>query len=430
MEAFLLFGLGLIVSLVTATLSVVVTASRFLAELRRGRGAGASQTLAQDATALGASGGGSLLFDGAYAFQVGGKTLRLFGANRRKSVHRFVCLAAEASAGGASGSPFRGGARRSIERLPRVVFRERGLATSLGRVLGLNVKIKTGDTEFDAGVCVESDGGDEELGAILSDERVRRGVVALLAAGCFEVALADRGYAVVAAWPRARPLSGEAESLRAAAQHVIDVVEGLPMARSAELPRGPRRYWLEVATSGLALAAFAALDPADRAWRIIGDLNPTIAGGALSFTALLLGGTYAYARRRPDALMRFAIAAPAVTFFAPAAALVALHVANGWRDDTSVEYVADVVVDEIHSSKGPRVYRELYAVIPPRPPAEAATRVPIHYKLPEGVETPRRAVVRLGRGRLGYEWLRAIDLKLQRHQPGPRGARAGAARMR
>lgn len=373
--------------------------------------------LTQGAKALGASGGGDVLYDGAFAFRVGGKSFQLFGAQRSRFYNVFVCLAARVGAQGASGSPFRGGERQAIEKLPCAVFRKSDSSTRWGRLLGLNFPIETGDPAFDEGVYVECESGANDLAAVLSDERVRRGVLALLEAGCFDVALADRGYSVVASWHNAQQLTGGAEALQAAALHVADVIDGLPLIRSAEVPRSPRFFGFETIYFLLGPGACVVAHLADRTWDLIRSPGWPAVVVTLVLTALLLGGVYTRVRRRADARMSLGLGVLGTAMLGPGAALLALLVANGWRDDTSVEYVASVAVEEIESSKGSRIYRKLYAVLPPRAPGGEATRIAMDYKLPEGLDAPRRAIVRVGRGRLGYEWLRSIELRFStRHE--------------
>ena len=97
----------------------------------------------------------------------------------------------EASEG--AGGAYREDARPRVEVRPAVVLRAENSLDRLGKRIGVNREIQTGDQDFDARVYVESDAPDQDLQRTLADDRVRRAVRALLDGGAVRVELDPTG---------------------------------------------------------------------------------------------------------------------------------------------------------------------------------------------------------------------------------------------
>ncbi len=371
-----------------------------------GRGADA---LARAAAALEARGGGDLTKDGAFELVVGGRPLRAFGARPNKGRNVVVGLGASAGVGVVAGSPFRGAARPALDVLPHFVLREETGFDRLGKRLGLNLEVQTGDAGFDARVYVEGAGAREEVAAVLSDERVRRGALALLDAGGTQIAFAEGPDAVAVLWPAHLKAAISPESLRASAAHLLAIVDGLPPLRGvhAEAPR-PGAPRLALAYLVLGGAALAAAGAAFAAWPPLG--RAMVAPAALLAwlgTALFVALAGAREKGRPDALARVCVAALGAAMLGPGLAVGALVFANAWQDASAVEHAVDV--ERAYFGAPRRGGRRYYVRVASRGPGEGPLVIEVPRERFEALGASKRALVRAGAGRLGYEWVRSVE---------------------
>ncbi|HEU4536612.1 MAG TPA: hypothetical protein VFS00_20950 [Polyangiaceae bacterium] len=375
---------------------------------------GAAPVLARTAVALGASGGGDLMTDGAFVLPLGGRSFQVFGARPGKGGNRVVGLGLDVVASNvaaAAGSPFRVASRRpALARLPRVELRRGTEFEHLGKRLGLNLEICTGDARFDALVYVDSDAPRDDVAAVLADERVRRGALALFDAGCAYVTFADGPHAISALWVSHLQTAISPDSLPAYASHLLDIADGLPPVRQvAAVPRA-RVRWPEIAYLVLGVFAMALGSASLALWPLLDRaLVPLAAGLAvLTMVALLALGVVAL-RGRSDALLKLCFVAFGAAMLGPGLAVGGLNVANGWRDATTVEHPATIVGSHRAVLKKNSTY---YISVAPWAPGGSPRDFAVSKARFDLAQTPehRRAIVRTGAGRLGFEWLRSVDV--------------------
>ncbi|HEU4532762.1 MAG TPA: hypothetical protein VFS00_01545 [Polyangiaceae bacterium] len=393
-------------SFVGVALAVLVFAS-LLAPSRRRRappGTGrAAAALAQAATALGASGGGDLVRDGAFQLSVGGRRLHVFGARPRKGHNVFVGLGAD----GAGGSPLRGAGGRPLDALPRIALRPETAFERFGKRVGLNLEVETGDAAFDRQVYVDSEAPRDDVAAVLADERVRRGVMALLDAGCAEVAFAEGSHAVAALWPAHLRAPLSPDSLQDAARHLLSIAEALPpkLPSGAGTP-GLRAGGLELAYFLLGIAALVIGSISNAIWTPVGRGMATLAAGlALLTMASLLAFGAAKLKGRSDALPRLCVAAVGASMLGPGFAVAALNVANGCFDSTSVEHPTDLVA----AYHGAGRSRDHYVKVAPWEGGGRPYEIKVSRSQFDAVRNAPRVLVRVGSGRLGYPWVRSVE---------------------
>ncbi|HEU4406867.1 MAG TPA: hypothetical protein VFS43_16490 [Polyangiaceae bacterium] len=395
--------------------AVVLLAFAALASLRRARRAAgpgaprASEALARAAAALGAAGGGDLATDGAFELDVAGRRLRAFGARPNKGRNVVVGIGVAAGAKAAPGVAFAGGtARQPLEKLPHVTLRQETGFDRLGKQLKVNLEIETGDAEFDRRVYVEGEGPREDVAALLSDRRVRGGALALLDGGCMQITFAEGEHLVAALWPAQLPAALTPESLRASAESLLAIADGLPPLRSREAG-APflRAPWFEIVYLSLGIAAFPLASLSLFAWPPAGDrMTPLAAGAAALATALPLAFAVARFKGRPDALRRLCFALPGAMMLGTGSAVGGLAAANGWGDDSAAEHAVGVEDAYTRRSRNRPTH---YLRVASWTPGEG----PIELRVPggrfEAIKAARRALVRTGRGRLGYEWVRSVE---------------------
>jgi len=83
-----------------------------------------------------------------------------------------------------------------------------------------------------------------------------------------------------------------------------------------------------------------------------------------------------------------------------------LNVANGWRDATLVEHPALVIKSYTGAAKSNTTYHVVVGPWRPGGPTRDFKVSREHFK---AAQASGRVLVRAGRGRLGYEWLRSVE---------------------
>jgi hypothetical protein len=378
-----------------------------------GRGA---ECLARAATALGAFGGGDLTKDGVFVLPLDGRSLRVFGAQPGKGRNVVVGLGLEAVASnvaGAAGSPFRGASgRQALEQLPRIVLRRETDFERFGKRLGLNVELHTGDDRFDAHVYVDSEAPRGDVAAVLADERVRRGALGLLDAGCLYVTFAGAPHSLTALWPSFGRAKISPEVLQACGRHLLDIADGLPPFRQVAAGGAPDRVrWLEIAYFVLGIAAMALGAISNELWPLINrNLIALAVGLALLNISALLALGIVVLRNRSDSLPRLCVAAVGATMLGPGLAVAGLNFANGWHDLTTIEHSVKIVGSESGMTKSRTSYALL---VEPWAPETQPYRFDVSREQFE-LSLVRRSthlIVHTGAGRLGYEWLRSVEVR-------------------
>jgi hypothetical protein len=392
---------------VAMSVLVFVLLGRLMRQAREARGPWASRAaagLARAAASLGAAGSGDLTKDGAFTLSVDGRPVHLFGARPNKGRNVVVGLGADAA-----GPPFGGTGRRALERLPRVALRKETGFERFGKRIGLNLEVETGDAEFDGRAYVDSEAPRDDVAAVLADARVRRGALALLDAGCSEVVFAESSHAVVAFWPAYAMTAISPEALQAASRHLLEAADGLPPSPQvdAEAP-GARVRWLEIVYvllgclglgfGSATLALWPPLEP---------RMTAAAAGLAGLATAVLVGLAARSLKGRSDALPRLCVALVGAVMLGPGLAVGALNVANGCLDATSVEHAADV--EASYRTSGGRGGLKHYVKVASWMPGEPPRTLEVTRRQFDSIQATKRVLVRVGGGRLGYEWLRSVE---------------------
>lgn len=399
-----LYGLALI-PLVFAT----------IIDLRRARriaGPGAERAalaLAKAAAGMGAKGGGDLLTDGAFELTIDGRRLRAFGARPNKGRNVFVGIGLEAGGPAGAGVSFEAVGRRTLDYLPHVVLRAEVGFDRLGKRIGLNFEVQTGDGEFDQRVYVESDSPRDDVATLLSDARLRRGVLALLDAGCTHITFAEGDHLVAALWPSYVPAAISPASLGSTGRELFAIVDALPTLRSREAGSLSTKVpWLEI---GYVLGGIGALVCGGMTlffFPPVGQrMTPLAAGVTLLTTVLLLAISASRVRGRSNALARVCVGAMGVVMLGPGLAIGLLCALNGGLDLTNAEHTVDVEEVFVRRQRSNHTY---HARVKSWVPGEHPLVLPLPGpKSFDAIKTSRRALVRTGNGRLGYEWVRSVE---------------------
>lgn len=377
-------------------------------------GGAAAEGLARAAEALGASGGGDLTKDGAFLLSLEGRSLHVFGAWPDKRGNAVVGLGLDVVASNvavAAGSPFRGASgRRVLARLPHIVLRRETEFEGFGKRFGLSLEVQTGDARFDGLVYVDSRAPRDDVAAVLADERVRRGALGLFGAGCTSVTFAEGPHPVAALWFSHVQTTMSPDTLQACSRHLLDIADGLPPFQQVAAERGFRIYWLEIAYFSLGLAAMIFGTDSIARWPLLGwGMIPLAAGlAALSMVALLALGVVVL-RGHSDSLLRLCVAAVGASMLGPGLAVAGLTFANGWRDATEVERPTTIISSHRAVLKKNSTYHLSVAPLHPGAPPRDLT---VSREQFERAQSPqhRRVIVRTGAGRLGFEWLRSVEV--------------------
>jgi hypothetical protein len=156
---------------------------------------------------------------------------------------------------------------------PTILLRKETGVDRLGKQLGINREVQTGDDAFDAGVYLETEGADDDVKKVLADERVRRATVELLDLGYDRLIINHEGPTLAAVQARA--------SAQVMSAEVFDKTTALLSTIAGALPRfegvatSPSRTSVVAASLLVPVAVFtvALIGAAfcENAWRPIGN---------------------------------------------------------------------------------------------------------------------------------------------------------------
>lgn len=290
-----------------------------------------------------------------------------------------------------------------LERLPHATFVAEASVDGVGKLLGLNRELELGDAAFDQKVYVETSRADEALvREVLRAKGVAASVARLVGPGR-AVVLNAEGHAVALRLDNLGPpedvlsLVPELEALAAAIPPTLGV-------ELREKHRASTALVVLVLFVGVGLAVGLIL--ANQAYLPVGKAGLGLALGlsALLF-ALSVGGAWLACRGRPRGLGAFLVSALVALGLAPPLATTGVVLANALPDDSVVEHPVKVrAARATRSGKSTRYYLTLEGW-PEAGPREVRVRAAIY----KPIATHKEGVVRLGRGALGYPWLRAIE---------------------
>jgi hypothetical protein len=298
-------------------------------------------------------------------------------------------------------------ARPVIEGRPWVLLRRETWADRLGKRLRINREVQTGDEAFDAAVYLESDASDADVARVLGAPEVRRGILQLFSRGCRQVSINDGGSRLSVTHDAGAPL--DASAVRAACQDCSIIAAGLPSFQG-QARRPPLWVVGPVAMVASAVAAFGGFIAASNAYA---DYYPL--GREAIWAGVIVGlGVWLVVMPLVGALVRGRSGSFRVfvaCFFLLLAALplagVGLAVGlNGYLDGAqATELRARVTSRWSETLKSGTSY---YVRIEGLQNERATVVVPVTSDVYAAVREGEDVVVRVGRGRFGWEWLQGI----------------------
>jgi hypothetical protein len=136
-------------------------------------------------------------------------------------------------------------------------------------------------------------------------------------------------------------------------------------------------------------------------------MNALAAAVTLLMIALLLALSASRVRGRSNALARVCVGAFGVVMLGPGLTVSMLCALNGALDLTRAEHVVDVEEVFVRRQRGSGTY---HARVKSWVPGERPLVLPLPGSQSfDAIKTSRRALVRTGHGRLGYEWVRSVE---------------------
>ncbi len=301
----------------------------------------------------------------------------------------------------------RPGARPAIEGRPWVLLRRENWADRLGKRLRINREVQTGDAAFDDAVYLESDASDADVARVLGAPEVRRRILQLFAQGCQQVSINDGGPRL--AVTRDPQASLDASAVRATCQDCSIIAAGLPSFRGAA-SRPPRWVSGPVAMVASAVAAFGGFVAASSAYEDYYPLGSEaiwagvmVGLGAWLVTMPLVG---ALVRGRSGSFRVFAACFFLLLIALPLAGVGLAIGLNGKLDDAAATEQRARVTSR--SSKKLKSGTSYYVQVEGWQDAHAPVIVPVSSEVYASVREGEDVVVRIGRGRFGWEWLQGI----------------------
>ena len=185
--------------------------------------------------------------------------------------------------------------------LPVMRLREENDRDRLGKTLGLNRELQTGDSLFDARIYVECDAPRGVGSAVLSSPEVRQGVTGLLALGYREVCLRRYGATLVASW-RVGVREFSAETIQQTIERLALIGDHLPAFRKTPTSTPwPMGKWVVLVASVLTGVMYWCALIADKNWEPIGS-GLDLMTAQLAFLLLLLYSAVVWALLRGHSL--------------------------------------------------------------------------------------------------------------------------------
>lgn len=311
----------------------------------------------------------------------------------------------------AGGSAFRASGRASTvqARLPAATFSAETSRDILGKRLGLNAEIQTGDAAFDDAVYVEPDTDAALVEELLQLPEVRSAIAA---------AVDDRTSVVTNHEGRQLALSWQSEdapidrqALGAAMAKLAAVAEAWPAVSSLEpAPSvGTTAIVVGCLLAALSIVSIAAATTAFQMFLPLGDGFQTVGNVAMG-VAIALGLALAWhvSRRRARGLQRFFCLVAFAFGILPWDVGTALALGNALGIEPDQRIPTRVLsVSQTRGGKGGTV---CYAKLAPWRKELAGTDVKIACSQYDHALTRPSATALVGRGRFGWQWVDSVEL--------------------
>ncbi|MFT5682438.1 MAG: hypothetical protein ACI8RZ_003356 [Myxococcota bacterium] len=221
----------------------------------------------------------------------------------------------------------------AVPELPVMRLRLENDRDRLGKRIGLNRELQTGDTLFDDRIYIECDVRDRISGRMLSSPEVRGGVIGLLALGFSRIDFRDHGSALVAAWVQgAAPF--DARVAGEAIDRLAQITDNLPAFRRTPT-NSPMTSSAWVALSAWMIATFIMIVFlfADRRWEPLGSgLNALTVRIGVLLLLVHCGAMWALVRGHSRAMRHLVIGIFAGFMLAPCGSRGGLIIFNGAGD--------------------------------------------------------------------------------------------------
>jgi hypothetical protein len=342
-----------------------------------------------------------------WTFSHGGRRLEARVRPQSKAPPIYSLAAIVEPVPGAAGAPFRSLPGTPLSRLPPLALRPERTRDRLGKVLGLNREVQTGDPGFDASVYIETEATDEEVERVLASPVVREAVLGLLARGAARVAFADRHGAVVADW------SGSVETdpfarggLDDAARRLAALAEALPaVAAIGSPPAWPRGARWIIATIVALVAGIAAMVAGQKLYQPFDSSLDTRA--AMLGVVIASGVTLAafLALRQTSTALRMISWTLVISMFAfPVLCAGLAELANGALDEPPQTRALQVVDKRMKSGKS----TTYYVTFAPFARYTRPVEISVSYSEYSMVIPGARAQVFVGTGALRQPWFGGV----------------------
>lgn len=310
-------------------------------------------------------------------------------------------------AGGAQRGPYRGGdGEQPIKRLPVFLLRREDNVDRWAKRVRLTREAQSGNARFDEAVFVESDAVDRVVERMIASPQLQTATLELFDAGVASVSTEVTEDPLQCRWAGKAAWLDEAR-LRAAADSFVALAESLPPFENVEPPRWVRGELLAALSwVSASLVMFAAFFSSCQ-W-------PTVDGAAeadafqvgLPGAAVLIVLVVLRLRGRPRALRYLVITAPAMLLVAPLTLSLVIHTVNAVFDGSRFERLATTT--HRHESKGQKGGTTYYLRVEPWPPFDGDIELRVSQEVYRRHHVGSQVRVVLGRGSLGYEWIREV----------------------
>jgi hypothetical protein len=304
-------------------------------------------------------------------------------------------------------TPYRETSADQLPVLPDLLIREENPRDRWGKMLGLNHEVQLDDPDFDERIYIESEAKTEAVQRALANRELRQTLVTLLAWPGVSLTIGPNGQAS-ATWSLRSSENVSVQSrddLDRIAEHMLNLRSELPQFERFGKPRqgalSSSQVLVSMALCGLAPALFIAMA---NVYRTIGDalyLSSLLSGMALALLVFMPLG-WLYARGRSKGLRLFVGLVLLTLWVVPFTAMaIGLGINGGFDSSYRIQKTKVLSVDKsygkAHSMK----------LVPWRPHQKSIS-VTIDYS--SYLSKPGHVELKLGRGYLGYEWLRSFRL--------------------
>lgn len=335
--------------------------------------------------------------------RVGGRKLVLSTSHSGKQGPAFLWLGTDLSE-----TP-RGAGRtgiRPVKTLPHAVVRTETQWDRLGKRLGLNLEPQTNNPRFDESAYIEA-ADPKDILAILRTPGVAPIAQEIVERSDASLVFNAEGYAVALRWNR-EGIPMDLTYMQWAIAALQRLAEAMPPIERIDLEGRRSRMLDSVLVIGAVLALVVGFVAANF---ITSEYKPTAEGFSKVAWMVATGGVlatwlvgYLALRGRPRGLPQFAVLVIVAFMFAPATSILGFLIVNAAPDDSTYEARTNVVSHRTQT--GRRRSKTHYVTFAPW---EGHTR-PVERKVSSGeyaqLTGGRPVILTLGKGKLGYEWLR------------------------